>query len=73
MTKAEEILETILHFIDFKIAYPNKTYLIQDIQEIMDRKCTHPIEKISPMINCHGWKCNGCDQKVVATKFEVVE
>lgn len=75
MKKAEEIVATIFTIVNYpKDIYNAYDICIEAVQRVLDKKCEHPMSQIKV---CNGvksdWKCHGCDQEVVATKYEVAK
>lgn len=72
MTKAEEIVHVILNYADTRISNNLVEAAVKRVQDIIDRKCIHPKDKVTKLVDWKGmYECE-CGVKVVPKEFEAV-
>lgn len=71
MKKAKEIVHTVLNYADARIPKDLFENVVLRVQDILEKKCDHPIISIARSENSKtGYKCFDCDKEVIAVKFE---
>lgn len=75
MKKAEQIVAAIFTIVNYpKDSYHAYELCIEKVDEIINKKCEHPITSISASgTKKSNWRCMDCGSEVIAVKYEAVE